>query len=398
MLAFEISEYEERIQKVKARMDAEGIEVLLVTDPANMNYLSGYDGWSFYVPQVLVLIAEERQPIWIGRGIDANGARHTTWLDDAHIISYPDDYVQSPVKHPMDFVSDILKQIGQSKRRIGLEMDAYYFTALGYEKLKRGLPDATFKDATLLVNWVRIVKSEREIQYMKRAAEIAEKAMWKGVDSIDEGVRECDVAANIYHSLVSGTELIGGDYPSIVPMMPTGVKSNAPHMTWSEDRFKKGDPVVIELAGCYRRYHSPLARTVSIGPPHPKLKELAAVAVEGLNAALETVAPGVACEEVERAWTKTISQYGYMKDSRIGYAMGLNYPPDWGEHTASIRYGDRTVLEPNMTFHMIPGIWLDDHCGVEISESFRVTENGCEVLARFPRELIVVPRLHSAIS
>jgi ectoine hydrolase len=388
MIPFDISEYKERMKKTKRRMAESGIEVLLVTDPANMNYLSGYDGWSFYVHQLLIVIIDEEQPFWIGRGQDANAARVTTWLGSDNIIPYPDDYVQSTVKHPMDFVSDILKEIGQAHRTIGVEMDTYYFTAKCYENLKKGLPNARFKDATSLVNWVRIVKSDREIEYIKKAAKIVEKAMQVGIESIREGVRECDVVAKIYQAQISGTEEFGGDYPAIVPLLPSGEKTSTPHLTWTDQTYKQGDPVILELAGCYKRYHSPLARTLVIGEPSREIKDLAEVVIEGIQTALDAVRPGKTCEEIEAAWRKSIEKNGYKKDSRIGYAMGLNYPPDWGEHTASLRQGDKTVLEPNMTFHLIPGIWLDK-IGVEISESFRVTENGAEVLANVPRQLFV---------
>ncbi|MBH8596499.1 MULTISPECIES: M24 family metallopeptidase [unclassified Thermoactinomyces] len=388
MPAFPLSEYMERIKKTKQRMASQGIEVLIVTDPANMNYLSGYDGWSFYVHQCLLLIIDEEQPFWIGRGQDANAAKVTTWLTSDNIIPYSDDYVQSTAKHPMDFVSNILKEIGQANRTIGVEMDTYYFTAKCYESLRNGLPNARFTDATSLVNWVRIVKSEQEINYMKKAAKIVENAMRIGLESIVEGSRECDVVAKISQAQISGTEEFGGDYPAIVPLLPSGEKTSTPHLTWTDERYKKGDPVILELAGCYKRYHCPLARTAVIGEPPQKVKDLADVVVEGIQAALDVIRPGVTCEEVEAAWRKSIAKNGFKKDSRIGYAMGLNYPPDWGEHTASLRPGDKTILEPNMTFHMIPGIWLD-HYGVEISESFRVTENGCEVLADFPRQLFI---------
>ena len=110
--------------------------------------------------------------------------------------------------------------------------------------------------------------------------------------------------------------------------------------------------------------------------------------VEGIEAALDVIKPGITCEDIELAWRKTISKHGFAKESRMGYSTGLNYPPDWGERTASIRPGDRTVLQPNMVFHMIPGIWLD-HYGVEISETFRVTETGVEVLANVERKLFI---------
>ncbi|MYL54680.1 M24 family metallopeptidase [Pontibacillus yanchengensis] len=386
-MAFDKSEYLERIQKTKQRMLHEGIEVLLVTDPANMNYLSGYDGWSFYVEQMVVLIIDEDQPFWIGRGMDANGAKATTWLYKENIISYTDDYVDSKEKHPMQFVASILKQMGQGNRVFGVEKGAYYFTALTFEYLQHSLPNAHFKDATSLVNQVRIVKSEQEIAYIKNASRIVELGMNQAIQSIAEGVRECDVVGDIYKSLISGTSEFGGDYPAIVPMLPSGEHTSTPHLTWSDKRYQDNDLVIIELAGCYKRYHSPMARTVSIGPQDEKVNDLSKVVVEGLNAALDVAKPGVTCEEVEDVWRKTIARHGITKDSRIGYSTGLSYPPDWGEHTASLRQGDKTVLEPNMVFHMIPGIWYDDY-GIEISESFRVTNQGSEVLADMPRKLI----------
>lgn len=382
------AEYQTRIRKTKERMATKGIEVLLITDPANMNYLSGYDGWSFYVHQMLIVIDDEDQPIWVGRTMDANAAKITTWLYHDNIISYPDTYVQSETKHPMDFVADILKQIGQDKRRMGVEMENYYFTAKCFEQLKIGLPNATFQDATLLVNWVRIVKSDQEIEYMKKAAVLAELAMNAGIEMINEGVRECDVAAKILYAQVTGTEEFGGDYPAIMPLMPSGEKTSTPHLTWTDARYKNNESVILELAGCYKRYHSPLARTIHIGNPSEELKKLAQVTVEGIEECLAMIKPGIALEEVCETWTKSIAKYGYTKESRIGYSMGLNYPPDWGEHTASIRKGDKTILQPNMTFHMIPGMWYDKS-GFEVSESFRITENGCETFANLPRGLYV---------
>jgi Xaa-Pro dipeptidase len=395
MLAFSITEYQERLAKTKQKMQDRGFDVLLVTDPANMNYLTGYDAWSFYVHQLLVIDLEDEQPYWIGRGMDANAARYTTWLDDLHILPYPDHYVQSDVRHPMDFVSGFLRQQQLDKGTTAVEMDAYYFTAQSYIHLTKGLPNANFKDGTNLVNWIRIIKSEQEIEYIKKAAAISEKAMEAAYEQLNEGVRESDVAAAISYAQISGTDEYGGDYPSIVPLLPTGEKTSACHLTWTDDTFEDGQPVIIELSGCYKRYHSPLARTAVIGRADEEIQSLSEVVMDGLRAALDQVRPGVSCEEIELAWRSTIQKYGIRKESRIGYSAGLNYPPDWGEHTASLRPGDKTILEPNMVFHMIPTIDLG-HIGMEISESFRVTETGVEVLADYPRELFVKPNIRLA--
>jgi Xaa-Pro aminopeptidase len=211
--------------------------------------------------------------------------------------------------------------------------------------------------------------------------------MAAAVETIAPGVRESRVAAEIYAALIGGTEEHGGDYPAITPLMPSGDHTGTPHLTWSDREFEAGDPVIVELAGCRHRYHAPLARTAVVGEAPAEMRRVADVVTDGLAAALDAAGPGVTCEAVERAWRETIAAHGIRKESRLGYAMGLGYPPDWGEHTASIRPGDETVLEPGMTFHVIPGIWTDEF-GVEISESIAVTENGVETLAEFPRDLI----------
>jgi len=389
MTLFTKDEYLDRLEKTKKRMQSAGIEVLIVSDPANMNYLTGYDGWSFYVPQVVAVAVDADEPIWIGRGMDANGAKHTTFLRAEDIIGYPDHYVQNPNKHPMNFVAGQIKNRGWKKRSVGVEMDAYYFSARGFSELQKDLPEATFKDANLLVSWVRIIKSTQEIDLMKQAGKIAERVMQTAIDTVSPGIRECDAVAEVYRAQMRGTDTFGGDYPAIVPMMPTGEKTATPHLTWTDDPYGNETAVNLELAACRHRYHSPLARTVYLGAnPPQKLTETAAIVVEGLDAALEAVKPGAKCEDIELVWRRVIARAGLEKESRIGYSMGLNYPPDWGEHTASLRPGDKTVLQPNMTFHMILGMWLDDW-GFECSESLRVTESGCETFADFPRKLFI---------
>lgn len=387
-LNFSVEEYKSRLKKVKEKMDKMGLEVLVVTDPANMNYITGFDGWSFYVHQCVVVFIDKDQPIWIGRGQDGNAAKLTAWIDDENIYPYEDDYVQSLLKHPMEFVSKLIESKGHSKSVIGTELDTYYYTAKCQITLEQSLPNAKFKDATYLVNWIKGIKSDSELEYIRNAAKIVEIAMKTANDLIEPGIRQNDVAAEVLKSQIKGTVEFGGDYTAIVPLMPTGIRTSTPHLSWTDEKYKDGDTVILELAGCYKRYHCPLSRTLIVGEASNKVKDLASVVAEGLTEALDFIKPGVTCEEVERVWAKSIEKSGFIKDSRIGYSMGLNYPPDWGEHTASFRPGDKTILKENMTFHMIPGIWLDD-CGVDISESFRVTKNGIELFTNYPRKLLV---------
>lgn len=386
MPAFEKSEYLERIAATKRRMEAAGIEVLLITSPQNMNYLTGYDGWSFYTHQMVILPLEAKEPIWVGRGIDVTCAQMTVFMGDEKIHGYPDCYVQSTERHEMDFIAEVLRQEGLRTRRLGVEMDNYYFTARCFERLKVALPGARFLDASGLVNWVRIIKSPKEIEYMRQAGQIADRAMQAGVGAIEPGVRQCDAAAHISYAQITGTEAFGGDVPHGM-VMGTGKKARAPHLTWTDETFKPNEATAIELGACRHRYHVGLARTVYLGVPTVELSTIADVVVEGLHTALDAVAPGRTCQDVEAAWQAVITKAGYEKESRIGYSIGLGYPPDWGEHTASIRTGDTTELRPDMTFHMILGMWMDPVSFV-VSETFRVSETGHETLSNLPRGLM----------
>ena len=389
MPAFEKAEYEIRISKVRKSMDEKNIEVLIVTDPSNMAWLTGYDGWSFYVHQCVVL-SLEGEPFWYGRGMDANGAKLTVFMQHENIIGYPDDYVQNPEKHPMDYLSEILTEKNWAQKTIGVEKDNYYFSASCLESLQRNLVQANFVDSTGLVNWQRTVKSPRELEFMRKAARIVEKMHARIFEVMEPGMRKNDLVAEIYHSGITGTEDGGGDYAAIVPMTPTGADASAPHLTWDDQPIPNNSGTFFEIAGCYRRYHCPLSRTIYLGQPPQKYLDVEKAVLEGIEAGLEAAKPGNFAEDIEAAWRKTISKYGYEKESRCGYAIGLSYPPDWGERTVSFRKGDKTVLEPNMTFHFMPALWFEDW-GLETTESIVITDSGVETLANVPRKLFVKP-------
>lgn len=229
-LNFSREEYAERLAKTRAAMAKAGLDLLVVTDPSNMHWLTGYDGWSFYVHQC-VLVAGEGEPIWFGRGQDANGARRTAWLSHDNIVGYPDHYVQSTERHPMDFLAGVIEERGWERATIGVEMDNYWFTAAAYASLFRHLPNARFKDCLSLVNWQRAIKSETEIGYMLKAGRIVEAMHRRILDTIEPGMRKSDLVAEIYDAGIRGVDGFGGDYAAIVPLLPSGEEASAPHLT-----------------------------------------------------------------------------------------------------------------------------------------------------------------------
>jgi ectoine hydrolase len=386
---FTRDEFDTRLAKTRAAMAKAGIDLLLVTDPSNMNWLTGYDGWSFYVHQMVVLPMGEA-PIWYGRGQDANGARRTAWLPDDRLIGYPDHYVQSTERHPMQLLAQILIDRGWGKLRIGVEMDNYYFSAAAYHHLAQGLPNARLVDATALVNWQRGVKSAQELAYMRNAARLVERMHEKIVEKAEPGLRKCDLVADIYAAGLRYADGLGGDYPAIVPLLPSGPAASAPHLTWDDQPMQAGEGTFFEIAGCYHRYHCPLSRTVFLGKPPQHILDAEKAVLEAMDAGLEQARTGKQTQDIANAFFKVLSRHGIEKSNRTGYPIGVSYPPDWGERTSSLRPGDATVLETGMTFHFMSGLWMDDW-GLEITESIAITETGPEILADVPRHLFVKP-------
>jgi ectoine hydrolase len=386
-LKFSREEYADRLAKTRRAMEAKGVDLLIVSDPSNMAWLTGYDGWSFYVHQA-VIVPPVGEPVWFGRGQDAAGAKRTAYLDHDNIVGYADHYVQSTERHPMDFLSEVIAGRGWGNLAVGVEMDNYWFSAAAFASLQKHLPNARFSDATALVNWQRAVKSPTEIDYMRKAARIVEAMHARILDKIEVGMRKCDLVAEIYDAGTRGVDGIGDDYPAIVPLLPSGADASAPHLTWDDKPMRANEGTFFEIAGCYHRYHCPLSRTVFLGKPTQAFLDAEKATLEGMEAGLAAARPGNTCEDIANAFFAVLRKYGIVKDNRTGYPIGLSYPPDWGERTMSLRPGDRTELRPGMTFHFMTGLWLET-MGLEITESILITETGVECLANVPRQLFV---------
>ena len=387
-MSFSKNEYKNRLKKVQSSMQEKGIELLISQDTANINYLTGYDAWSFYYAQCVIVHINSDEPICFIRAQDAGGAFIKTYLKKENIVIYDEKYIHTWPSHPYDALVNLLKKNKWDKLKIGVEMDAHYFTAYCYEKLKHGLPNATIKDSERLVNWVRVVKSNAEIDFMKKAAIISENAMKTAMEIINPGVRQCDAVGEIQKALFYGTPEIGGEYSSIATLLPTGKGTSASHLTANQDKFIEGEATIIELSGVYKRYHAPMARTVLLGKPDQLKIDTMNKTIEALNSGISAIKPGNTADDVAQAFWKILDKYGIEKKSRTGYSIGIGYPPDWGEHTLNIYKGDMTVLEPNVCFHMIAVMQFGDW-GVEASEAIRVTESGCELFCNMSKELYI---------
>ena len=385
---FPKSEYIDRLAKVKKSMQEKKIDLLISQDTANMNYLTGYDAWSFYYAQCVLVHVDLDEPFLFVRDQDAGGAFLQSCWSQENIIVYAEKYIHTWPNHPYDYLIEIIKNKKWDNQSIGLEMDSHYFTAFCYQKLIDGLPDASLKDSERLVNWVRFIKSDNEIELMKKAALITDQAMQTAIDIINPGIRQCDAVGEIQKAMFYGTPEIGGEYSSIATLLPTGAGTSASHLTATQEKFVKGEATIVELAGVHKRYHAPLARTVLLGKAEQKKIDAIKATNEALDEGISAIKPGNTADDVAQKFWAILDKHDIKKESRTGYSIGIGYPPDWGEHTINISKGDQTILHPNVTFHMIAvmqfGSW-----GVEASHSLRVTENGSEKFSDFSSDLFI---------
>ncbi len=384
---FTPSEFAERLSKTRAAMDLRGIDAMIVTDPSNMNWLTGYDGWSFYVHQAVIVTMTGEPLIWV-RTQDMPGAYQTAWIARENVLTYPEADVQAPPRHPYDTLARHLAERGLSGRCIAVEMDNYYFSAKCLEVLRRDLPGTEIIDAEGLVNWQRAVKSLTEIAVMEKAGEISAAIHATIRETIREGLPKHELVAEAQRTAIRGVPGAAGDYAAIAPIAPSGVEASASHITWNDRPMVRGEATYFEISGCHRRYHCPISRTYFLGEPPADIRRGEEAVIEAIADTMAAAKPGATCESVARAVYDSFAKRGFHKDSRTGYPIGLSYPPDWGERTMSLRPGDTTILEENMCFHLMPGLWTPDW-GVAITESFVVTPTGGRLLANVPQEIFV---------
>ncbi|MBY3524332.1 aminopeptidase P family protein [Rhizobium laguerreae] len=381
--AFPRDEYLRRLTLVKSEMARRDVEALVVSDQHNITYLTGYTARSAYVPQALVVLATEEEPVFILRRMDAPAAMHQCFMERDKIIAYPEELIAHPDKDGYDAIIDYVQEAGFADKRIGIE--EFSLSTLTAEKFKRRLEASNVVDCTKAVTWIRLIKSDLEIEIMREAAAISDAAIARAAEVIRAGVREADACAEIASVLIRGVNGKPGTRLEEIAICATP-RTGTCHIPWTEDSFRQGSQINIELAGSRHGYCAALMRTYSIGAPSDRLRRVHDIQLEGLDAALAAVRPGATCSDVANAFYRTIEKRGLKKESRCGYAHGIG----WTEPTASLRDGDMTVLQPNMTFHLMLGNWIDEEFGYVISETFRVTRTGVDVLTTAPREIFEI--------
>jgi len=382
-LLFSDAEFERRLDRVQARVGEAGLDALLVTTPENVYYLTGHDAACYYAYQALVVPVGD-QPAFVIREVDGTNIEAGSWVQrrveygDAH-----DRDVSVETTAGVEATADLLEAMGLESGIIGFESDSWFLTHRQLSALQTA-SDAEFEPTTDLVEAERRVKSPAEIALLRDAAAVSTAATEAGIAAVEAGVRENDLAAEVwYHLAKSGGQHVGGQ-----PLVTSGPRTNLIHSPWSERILQDGDPVYFEIPGAVNRYHACLLRTEFVGDPPEQAREVMDVFGQALDTAIEAIEPGVTAASVDAACRSVIEEAGYgsLSPHRTGYSLGIAFPPGWGEgHLVSLGPRDKTLLEPNMVFHVPRVAFLPDLGAVGLSATLRVTEDGCEPLADLGR-------------
>lgn len=385
LLVFELSEYKERLEKVRENMRKYELDLVLITAEEDSFYLTGHP----YGPPpcgICLIIPLEGQLTMVGRLIEKGNVdlilgvtidRALYWRDA------PEMQLISPELYKM--IGEEVKEQGSESKRVGVQIGARSFTATNFETLKKALPKATFVDATNLVESCRLIKSPMEIACLRRAARIASKGCAAGIVAVREGISENDVTAAIMDAMLACPDY---EFTCMAPHIAAGERAAMAHTTWSGRILREGDTVYLEIPASVNRYHAITLRTVSVGPPSEKTQKVANVICEALEAAIGATRPGVKAGDVDKACRSVIENAGYGEyfRHRTGYTTGIEWV---AQHSINMVPGNETELKPGMAFHIIPICMFFGEGAVGMSDTVLVTEEGAEVLTEIDRKLFI---------
>ncbi|WP_297187112.1 ectoine hydrolase [uncultured Porticoccus sp.] len=385
-MTFPFEEYERRLRELRERIAERRMDAVVISDPENIMYLTDYQttGYSFF--QALVVPLED-EPFMITRKLEESNITARTWVEITR--PYPDtgDAIQMLV--------DALREFRLDKKRIGYERNSYFFPAYHQDCIHNTLTDGKLLDCFGIVEEGRVCKSPVEIAIMQNATRATEAGMQAGIDATEAGVTENEIGAAISSAMFKA----GGEPPAVMPYVTSGPRTMIGHATWEGRVVQPGEHVFLEVAGCYRRYHTAMMRTVVLGRLSPSMYKAQEIMKMALDVVHNKFQPGMTVSDADNMIRNIITKndVGARLVTRSGYSIGIAFPPSWDEgYIVSLKQGESAVLKPGMTFHIIPWMWGvdgDKTCG--ISDTIYITEDGCESFFTMDRDFSVKPASNS---
>jgi Xaa-Pro dipeptidase len=381
-MTFPFEEYERRLGELRERMEARLLDAVVITDPENLMYLTDYQttGYSFFQALVVPLDSE---PFMITRALEESNIHARTWVEETR--PYPDtgDAIQMLVES--------LREFGLHGKNIGYERNSYFFPAYHQDSIHTTFLEGRLLDCFGIVEEGRVCKSKAEIEIMKKAARATEAGMKAGIEATVAGVTENDIGAAISNAMFRAD----GEPPAVMPYVTSGPRTMIGHATWEGRTVQPGEHVFLEVAGCFRRYHTAMMRTVVLGDLEPSMKHAQERMKHALKELKSVLRPGMTVSDADNLVRNIITdnEVGARLITRSGYSIGIAFPPSWDEgYIISLKQGDSRVLKEGMTFHIIPWMWgVDGNKTVGISDTIYVTADGCASFFELDEDFTVKP-------
>ncbi|WP_423407647.1 M24 family metallopeptidase [Heyndrickxia sp. MSNUG] len=362
----------ERLTALSGWMKESSIDVTFISSPDNVFYLSGFLS-DPHERLLAIAVFQDAEPFMICPAMDKENAKNAGW--NLEIIGYSD------TDDSMELAYNAIKKRVPSIKRTAIEKEQ--LNVERYEKMNSLFSGSAFVSAEEKLRLMRMVKTEDELQKLRKACELADFAIETGVSEISEGKTELDVLAAIEYELKKK----GVTQMSFSTMVLTGKNAAAPHGTPGLTKMSKGDLVLFDLGVVMDGYCSDITRTVAFGEITKQQEEIYNTVLKAQLKALDTARVGVTCSDVDLAARNVIEAAGYGEyfPHRLGHGLGVSvheYP--------SLTSTNSLLLEKGMVFTAEPGIYVPGVAGVRIEDDVVITEDGIEILTKYPKELVFV--------
>ncbi len=381
-LHFSVEEFKSRKDKIIKLLKEEKLDALLMFRQESMYWLTGYDTFGYVFFQTLVL-DQKGDIILLTRAPDLRQAQNTSNISDIRI------WVDKNGSNPTEDLKVILDELNLKGKKIGIEYEAYGLTGRNALRLNNSLENyCSIEDTSELVTKLRVIKSNEEIDYVKKAANLADKALIEVWKHAKAGVSESKILAEMNKVIFEG----GGDYPANEFIIGSGKNALLCRYQAEKQILNSQDQLTIEWAGTFRHYHSAMFRTIPIGKADPKHYKMHEACIEALNNCENKLKPGNKVGEVYDIHAKTFDDLGY-KNSRMnacGYSLGATFSPNWMDWPM-LYTGNPYIIKPGNVFfmHMIL-MDSENNLAMNLGETYLVTESGNERLGNQKLDLVVI--------
>ena len=369
---FSDEELSRRLAATRQEMTVRGLDLVLLSAPEHVFYLTGLDHWGYFAPHVLI-VAAEGELVLVTRAMEHVAIRNQ--VRNATFIGHSDS------ESAADVVVKHLKGASSGKT-IGLEAASAGLSYAMGQALKQGIDGASWVDITGMLDEMRLVKSTEEQRFMKSAAVASDAGTQAAINAIHDGAKEADVAAECLAAMTRA----GGTPPGFGPFLRPSHRMAEEHTTWGEGEHHEA--VFLEIAGCVARYNAPMGRLVNIGRISDEDAEMANICGEAFDATLRALKVGARAKDVYNGWQSVVDAAGMPEYRRhhCGYLVGIGFPPAWtgGPRVTGLRHDSDREMREGMTFHLMSWFTETGRGNYFISNTVLLGADGAEVLTTTP--------------